>query len=187
MSPWLFLKNDHTSGCFHVWQDDVGWKSKHGVQPKATLPETNSLPMNLDVCKVSLYGLYHGKIPSNHHLGEYVWNFFPSILSKSKWKLVDDWKMKCSFLGPRPMFTGLFAVSFREENHWQESPQLQRVYGFSLALFDPPLCAGSKYIVNQVGFRLDGPYVGTVPNMMMSLHLPSWIGHQNSISFSSSS
>ena len=32
------------------------------------------------------YGSYHGKSPLNHHLGEYFWNFFPSILSKSKTK-----------------------------------------------------------------------------------------------------
>ena len=35
--------------------------------------------------KVSFY-LYHGKSPSNHHVGEYVWNFFlPHQRSKSKY------------------------------------------------------------------------------------------------------
>ncbi len=35
-----------------------------------------SLLIVLDVFKEIFYGLYHGKSPSNHHVGEYVWNFF---------------------------------------------------------------------------------------------------------------
>ena len=55
-----------------------------------------SLVMTCDLFKV-IFTLYHGKSPSNHHLGEYLL-LFPSILSKSKYITTNSLKSKIPFL-----------------------------------------------------------------------------------------
>ena len=86
---------------------------------------------HLDICCTSICArwfcaFYLGKSPSNHHWGEYVWNFFPSILSLSKFIT--------HFCDPRFIFNHMFAqcfsgnLSFYQSKAMKENP----VSGFML-------------------------------------------------------
>ena len=80
------------------------------------------------------FGLYHGKSPSNHYLGEYV-SLFPSILSKFK--------------------PGIFAISTGDCRQLKHPVGLRRSYGFSRrSLFDVNIEV-SIHRRHPIGFVLD--------------------------------
>ena len=68
-----------------VTLNDGGCKGIPPKSPSLRFRNYTNLPRILDLFKVIFYGLYHGKSPSNHHLGEYV-----LLLSKHLMQILSD-------------------------------------------------------------------------------------------------